>query len=57
MFSRLGPETRDPLEELLQRALKAAHHVAPTLQRFLYDIELDAGRSSASSKPRLAPFA
>jgi ATP-dependent helicase/nuclease subunit A len=24
IFSRLGPETRDPLEELLQRALKAA---------------------------------
>ena len=42
IFSRLGPETRDPLEELLQRALKLPHHVAPTLQRFLYDIELDA---------------
>jgi hypothetical protein len=27
---------------LLQRALKAPRHVAPTLQRFLYDIELDA---------------
>jgi len=42
VFSRLGPETRDPLEELLQRALKLPHHVAPTLQRFLYDIECDA---------------
>lgn len=42
IFSRLGPETRDPLEELLQRALKLPHHVAPTLQRFLFDIELDA---------------
>jgi ATP-dependent helicase/nuclease subunit A len=42
VFSRLGPETRDPLEELLQRALNLPHHVAPTLQRFLYDIELDA---------------
>ncbi|MFO1017777.1 MAG: double-strand break repair helicase AddA [Hyphomonadaceae bacterium] len=42
LFSRLGPETRDPLEELLQRALKLPHHVAPTLQRFLFDIELDA---------------
>ena len=42
VFSRLGPETRDPLEELLQRALKLPHHVAPTLQRFLFDIELDA---------------
>ncbi len=44
VFVRLGPETRDPLEELLQRALKPAHHVAPTLQRFLYDIEIDAGQ-------------
>ncbi|ANP46655.1 double-strand break repair helicase AddA [Candidatus Viadribacter manganicus] len=42
IFARLGPETRDPIEELLQRALKLPHHVAPTLQRFLYDIELDA---------------
>lgn len=42
VFSRLGPETRDPLEELLQRALRLPHHVAPTLQRFLDDIELDA---------------
>ena len=42
VFARLGPETRDPLEELLQRALRLPHHVAPTLQRFLYDIELDA---------------
>ncbi len=44
VFARLGPETRDPLEELLQRALKPAHHVAPTLQRFLYDIEVDSGQ-------------
>jgi len=44
VFARLGPETRDPLEELLQRALKPAAHVAPTLQRFLYDIEIDAGQ-------------
>jgi ATP-dependent helicase/nuclease subunit A len=44
IFARLGPETRDPLEELLQRALKPAHHVAPTLQRFLYDVEIDAGQ-------------
>lgn len=44
VFARLGPETRDPLEELLQRALKPARHVAPTLQRFLYDIECDAGQ-------------
>jgi len=44
LFARLGPETRDPLEELLQRALKPAHHVAPTLQRFLYDVEIDAGQ-------------
>ncbi|MBX3430830.1 MAG: double-strand break repair helicase AddA [Hyphomonadaceae bacterium] len=44
VFARLGPETRDPLEELLQRALRPAHHVAPTLQRFLYDVEIDAGQ-------------
>lgn len=44
VFARLGPETRDPLEELLQRALKPAHHVAATLQRFLFDVEIDAGQ-------------
>jgi ATP-dependent helicase/nuclease subunit A len=44
VFARLGRETRDPLEELLQRALRPAHHVAPTLQRFLHDIEIDAGQ-------------
>jgi ATP-dependent helicase/nuclease subunit A len=42
--ARLGPEARDPLEELLQRALKPAAHSAATLQRFLYDIEVDAGQ-------------
>jgi len=44
IFSRLGPETRDPLEELLQRALKLPGDSAPTLQRFLFDIESDAGQ-------------
>lgn len=44
VFERLGPETRDPIEELLQRALKPAGHVAPTLQRFISDIDLDAGQ-------------
>ncbi|GIK49242.1 MAG: double-strand break repair helicase AddA [Alphaproteobacteria bacterium] len=44
VFSRLGAETRDPLEELLQRALRPSSHVAPTLQRFLYEIESDAGQ-------------
>jgi ATP-dependent helicase/nuclease subunit A len=44
VFSRLGPEARDPLEELLQRALKSSAHVSPTLQRFLHDIEIDAGQ-------------
>lgn len=44
VFARLGPETRDPLEELLQRALKPGAHAAPTLQRFLYEIEVDAGQ-------------
>ncbi|MFZ2029295.1 MAG: 3'-5' exonuclease, partial [Vitreimonas sp.] len=37
-------ETRDPLEELLQRALKPHGYAAPTLQRFLSDIERDAGQ-------------
>ncbi|HYD86410.1 MAG TPA: double-strand break repair helicase AddA [Vitreimonas sp.] len=44
VFSRLGAETRDPLEELLQRAARPSSHVAPTLQRFLYEIESDAGQ-------------
>lgn len=44
VFARLGPETRDPLEELLQRALKPASYVAATLQRFLNDVEVDAGQ-------------
>lgn len=44
VLARLGAETRDPLEELLQRALKPSSFAAPTLQRFLSDIELDAGQ-------------
>jgi len=44
VFARLGVESRDPLEELLQRALHLAAQEAPTLQRFLYDIEVDAGQ-------------
>ncbi len=44
MLRRLGPEARDPLEELLQRALKPSAHAAATLQRFLYDIEIDSGQ-------------
>jgi len=44
VFARLGMETRDPLEELLQRALKLHGYAAPTLQRFLSDIERDAGQ-------------
>ncbi len=44
VFARLGPEARDPLEELLQRALKPGAHSAPTLQRFLHEIESDAGQ-------------
>lgn len=43
MLSRLGLEARDPLEELLQRALKPPRHTAATLQRFLAEIENDAG--------------
>ncbi len=44
VLARLGPEARDPLEELLQRALKPPLHAAPTLHRFLADIEGDAGQ-------------
>lgn len=44
VFGRLGPETRDPLEELLQRALHPTSYAAPTLQRFLFEIESDAGQ-------------
>jgi ATP-dependent helicase/nuclease subunit A len=44
VFARLGAESRDPLEELLQRALHLAPQEAPALQRFLYDIEVDAGQ-------------
>ncbi|HYD71980.1 MAG TPA: double-strand break repair helicase AddA [Candidatus Binatia bacterium] len=44
VFARLGPETRDPLEEMLQRALKLPGDDASTLQRFLFDIESDAGQ-------------
>ncbi len=45
MFARLGAETRDPLEELLQRALKpAAHARADACSAFLHDIEIDAGQ-------------
>lgn len=43
VLTRLGAEARDPLEELLQRALKPGAHAAPTLQRFLCDIEIDSG--------------
>lgn len=42
IFARIGPEARDPLEELLQRALKPAAVAAPSLQRFVYDIEIDS---------------
>ena len=44
VFARLGAETRDPLEELLQRAVKPNAFASPTLQRFLHDIEIDAGQ-------------
>jgi ATP-dependent helicase/nuclease subunit A len=44
VFTRLGLESRDPLEELLQRAVKPHAHAAPSLQRFLHEIEIDAGQ-------------
>ncbi|MBL8531510.1 MAG: double-strand break repair helicase AddA [Hyphomonadaceae bacterium] len=44
VFARLGMESRDPLQELLQRALKPSAHAAATLQRFLFEVEFDAGQ-------------
>jgi ATP-dependent helicase/nuclease subunit A len=44
LFQRLGLEARDPLEELLQRALKLPNYRAASLQRFVNDIEVDAGQ-------------
>ncbi len=41
VLSRLGAEARDPLEELLERALAPNPRAAPTLQRFLADMETD----------------
>lgn len=43
VFARLGPEARDALEELQARALSQGSHAAPSLQRFVYDIETSAG--------------
>ncbi|HVZ99633.1 MAG TPA: double-strand break repair helicase AddA [Caulobacterales bacterium] len=43
-FARLGLEARDPLEELLSRALRPSVFHAPSLQRFLHEIETDAGQ-------------
>ncbi|MGE3143354.1 MAG: UvrD-helicase domain-containing protein, partial [Hyphomonadaceae bacterium] len=42
VFARLGQEARDPLAELLERALHPGREAAPTLQRFLADSEGDA---------------
>jgi ATP-dependent helicase/nuclease subunit A len=44
VFARLGLESRDPLEELLQRAIKPSAYAPATLQRFLYEIEIDSGQ-------------
>lgn len=41
MFARLGPEVRDPLEELLARALSAHKRGAATLDAFLAEVERD----------------
>lgn len=41
LFERLGAEVRDPVEELLARALGAARDGAATLQHFLAAIEAD----------------
>jgi ATP-dependent helicase/nuclease subunit A len=42
IFERLGPETRDPIEELLARALAASSEGCATVQHFLTVIEADA---------------
>jgi ATP-dependent helicase/nuclease subunit A len=41
LFERLGTEVRDPVEELLSRALGASREGAATLQHFLAAIEAD----------------
>jgi ATP-dependent helicase/nuclease subunit A len=41
VFARLGREARDPLEEMLERALARRSDGAETLHRFLADIEHD----------------
>jgi ATP-dependent helicase/nuclease subunit A len=43
MFARLGPEARDPMEELLSRALSAHARGVVTLQDFVVEIERDDG--------------
>ncbi len=44
VLARLGAEARDPLDELLERALKPPRREAATLQRFLADLEADAAQ-------------
>jgi ATP-dependent helicase/nuclease subunit A len=44
VFARLGGQARDPLEELLSRALAPSPYRAPSLQLFLHEIETDAGQ-------------
>jgi ATP-dependent helicase/nuclease subunit A len=44
LLARLGMESRDPIEELLQRAIKPSAFSPATLQRFLYEIEVDSGQ-------------
>jgi ATP-dependent helicase/nuclease subunit A len=44
VFARLGAEARDPIEELLARALKPGPQHAPNLHRFVFEIESDAGQ-------------
>jgi len=44
LFSRLGPEAEDPVEEFLARALAHQRRGAPTLQRFVAEIEADSAQ-------------
>ncbi len=42
VLGRLGHEARDPVEELLERALHPGPRAAPTMQRFLSEIDADS---------------
>ncbi len=43
VLDRLGAEARDALDELVNRSLKLSTYAAPSLQRFVYELENEAG--------------